>query len=142
MLETPRDGWHDTGDIVAIDENGFVSIKGRAKRFAKIGGEMVSLAAVEALAAELWPKSHSAATTEIDPRKGERIVLVTQEAWATRADFQSFAKAKGAADLMIPAEVIYGAEYACRSVWDIPSGKVLLKEPFRCFSKALLEFSE
>jgi acyl-[acyl-carrier-protein]-phospholipid O-acyltransferase/long-chain-fatty-acid--[acyl-carrier-protein] ligase len=106
VLEPPKDGWHDTGDIVAIDEHGFVSIKGRAKRFAKIGGEMVSLAAVEALAAELWPKSQSAATTEIDPRKGERIVLVTQESWATRADFQSFAKAKGAADLMIPAEVM------------------------------------
>ncbi len=40
---------------------------------------MVSLAAIEALAAELWPKAMSAAATEIDPRKGERIVLVTQQ---------------------------------------------------------------
>jgi len=105
MLQPPQQGWHDTGDIVVIDEQGFVTIKGRAKRFAKIGGEMISLAAIEALAAELWPKALSAVATEIDPRKGERIVLVTQHKAATRADFQTFAKSKGAADLMIPAEV-------------------------------------
>ncbi|WP_442755524.1 acyl-[ACP]--phospholipid O-acyltransferase [Methylocystis sp. JAN1] len=106
VLQAPEDGWYDTGDIVTIDAEGFVTIKGRAKRFAKIGGEMVSLAAVEQLAAELWPKALSACATEIDPRKGERIVLVTQQKDATRADFMAYAKSKGASDLSIPAEVL------------------------------------
>jgi acyl-[acyl-carrier-protein]-phospholipid O-acyltransferase/long-chain-fatty-acid--[acyl-carrier-protein] ligase len=106
-LQPPPDGWYDTGDIVTIDAEGFVTIKGRAKRFAKVGGEMVSLAAVEQLAADLWPKAMSAAATEIDPRKGERIVLVTQEKNASRADFMAFAKSRGASDLSIPAEVLY-----------------------------------
>jgi acyl-[acyl-carrier-protein]-phospholipid O-acyltransferase/long-chain-fatty-acid--[acyl-carrier-protein] ligase len=105
VLEPPAEGWHDTGDIVTIDRDGFIAIRGRAKRFAKIGGEMISLAAVEALAAELWPDALSAAATTPDARKGERLVLVTERRDATRAAFQAFAKAKGASDLMIPAEV-------------------------------------
>jgi len=106
VLQPPEEGWHDTGDIVAIDEQGFIAIKGRAKRFVKIGGEMVSLAAIETLASELWPKALSAAAREIDPRKGERVVLVTQQKDATRGEFQIFAKSKGASDLMVPAELM------------------------------------
>jgi acyl-[acyl-carrier-protein]-phospholipid O-acyltransferase / long-chain-fatty-acid--[acyl-carrier-protein] ligase len=105
VLEPPEAGWHDTGDIVTIDEQGFITIKGRAKRFAKIGGEMISLAAVEALASELWPDALSTVTAAPDLRKGERLVLLTQQKGATRADFQAFAKAKHASDLMIPSEV-------------------------------------
>jgi acyl-[acyl-carrier-protein]-phospholipid O-acyltransferase / long-chain-fatty-acid--[acyl-carrier-protein] ligase len=106
VIEAPPEGWHDTGDIVVIDAQGFITIKGRAKRFAKIGGEMVSLAAVEMLAAALWPDALSAVGTVPDPRKGERLVLVTQQRDAKRSDFQAFAKARGASDLMIPAEVV------------------------------------
>ncbi|TPL75752.1 acyl-[ACP]--phospholipid O-acyltransferase [Mesorhizobium sp. B2-3-15] len=105
VLEPLQDGWHDTGDIVSIDDAGFVSIRGRAKRFAKIGGEMISLAAVEALAGELWKGSLSAVATVPDPRKGEKLVLVTEAEKATRAEFLAFAKANGAMDLMVPAEV-------------------------------------
>jgi acyl-[acyl-carrier-protein]-phospholipid O-acyltransferase/long-chain-fatty-acid--[acyl-carrier-protein] ligase len=106
VLVRPEEGWHDTGDIVTIDREGFVAIKGRAKRFAKIGGEMISLAAVESLASELWPNSQSAVVTEQDPRRGERLVLVSEEKSATRASFQAYAKARGASDLMAPAEVM------------------------------------
>jgi len=106
VLLPPEEGWHDTGDIVAIDRDGFVTIKGRAKRFAKIGGEMISLAAVETLASELWPDVQSAVVTEPDPRRGERLVLVTEKKGATRAAFQAYAKEKGASDLAVPAEVV------------------------------------
>jgi acyl-[acyl-carrier-protein]-phospholipid O-acyltransferase / long-chain-fatty-acid--[acyl-carrier-protein] ligase len=81
-------------------------MRGRAKRFAKIGGEMISLAAVEMLAAELWPGALSAAATVPDLRKGERLMLFTERAAATRSAFQSFAKSKGASDLMIPSGVV------------------------------------
>ncbi|SON58383.1 Bifunctional protein aas [Hartmannibacter diazotrophicus] len=104
-LQPPHEGWHDTGDIVAIDTEGFIAIKGRAKRFAKIGGEMVSLAAVEKIAVELWPGAASAVVARPDPRKGERLILLTTEKKASRGDFQAFAKEKGASELMMPAEV-------------------------------------
>jgi acyl-[acyl-carrier-protein]-phospholipid O-acyltransferase/long-chain-fatty-acid--[acyl-carrier-protein] ligase len=106
VLEPPPEGWHDTGDIVTIDKQGFIAIKGRAKRFAKIGGEMVSFAAVEMIAAELWPDALSAVAAVPDARKGERLVLVTQKKDATRSEFQAFARSRGAAELMMPSEVV------------------------------------
>jgi acyl-[acyl-carrier-protein]-phospholipid O-acyltransferase/long-chain-fatty-acid--[acyl-carrier-protein] ligase len=118
VVEPLSDGWHDTGDIVIIDEDGFVSIRGRAKRFAKIGGEMVSLAAVEALAAELWPNILSVVSAVPDAKKGERLVLLTEAPNASRAEFLAFAKAKGAMDMMVPAEV------NCGKVPVLGSGKV------------------
>jgi acyl-[acyl-carrier-protein]-phospholipid O-acyltransferase/long-chain-fatty-acid--[acyl-carrier-protein] ligase len=106
VLEPPKEGWHDTGDIVTIDKQGFVTIKGRAKRFAKIAGEMVSFAAVEAIAGELWPDSLSAVGAVPDARKGERLILVTNKTGATRSEFQTFARSHGATELMMPAEVV------------------------------------
>ena len=106
VLEPPAEGWHDTGDIVTIDAQGFVTIKGRAKRFAKVGGEMISLAAVEMLAGDLWPNALSAVVAVPDPRKGERLILVTQQKDATRSQFQAFARDRGASELMMPSEVM------------------------------------
>lgn len=104
-IEPLPGGWYDTGDIVSIDEDGFVAIKGRAKRFAKVGGEMVSLAAVEALAAEIWRDNLSAVVAVPDQRKGEKLILITEAAEASRSEFLAFAKSNGAMDLMVPAEV-------------------------------------
>ncbi|HRO49428.1 MAG TPA: acyl-[ACP]--phospholipid O-acyltransferase [Hyphomicrobium sp.] len=118
VREPPEDGWHDTGDIVAIDAHGFLTIKGRAKRFAKIAGEMVSLASVEALAAELWPTATSVVVALPDARKGERLVLMTTEPAAARDVFGRFARGKGANELMVPADVL-----AVSSVPLLGSGK-------------------
>ncbi|MFO1185343.1 MAG: acyl-[ACP]--phospholipid O-acyltransferase [Bauldia sp.] len=106
VLEAPAEGWHDTGDIVSFDTEGFMTIRGRAKRFAKVGGEMISLAAVEALIAELYPDHQSAVTAVEDPRKGERLVLVTEAAEASRATLGGFARRRGASELMVPAEIM------------------------------------
>ena len=106
VLEPPADGWHDTGDIVEIDAQGFITIKGRAKRFAKIAGEMVSLSAVEALSAELWPQIITVVVALPDQRKGERLVLLTSDSKCTREEFIQFARRKGATELMVPAEIL------------------------------------
>ncbi|MBS0232724.1 MAG: acyl-[ACP]--phospholipid O-acyltransferase [Proteobacteria bacterium] len=106
ILEPPTGGWHDTGDIVEIDPQGFIFIKGRAKRFAKVGGEMISLSAVEALAAELWPQHISVVVAIPDQRKGERLLLLTTDANCKRDAFIQFARRKGATELMVPSEIV------------------------------------
>lgn len=107
-IARPMDGWHDTGDIVTV-EDGFVTIRGRAKRFAKIGGEMVSLAAVEAMVQNLWPEFHHVVVAMPDPRKGEQIVLVTDKPAADRDALLAHARAEGFSELWMPRAILVAA---------------------------------
>jgi len=102
VLEPLADGWYDTGDIVSVDEQGFVSIFGRAKRFAKIGGEMVSMTAAEALVASVWPGDLVAVVAMPDARKGEQLVLVTARKDADIGAVLAAARARGIPEIMVP----------------------------------------
>ncbi|MGB3897553.1 MAG: AMP-binding protein [Mesorhizobium sp.] len=105
-LQVLADGWHDTGDIVAVDREGFITIRGRAKRFAKIAGEMVSLGAIEMMAQSLWPEEHHAVVAVPDKRRGERIVLVTTAGNADAEAMRRYGKQAGAAELMMPQDIV------------------------------------
>jgi acyl-[acyl-carrier-protein]-phospholipid O-acyltransferase/long-chain-fatty-acid--[acyl-carrier-protein] ligase len=105
-IEPPIDGWHDTGDVVTIDADRWVRILGRVKRFAKIGGEMVSLNAAEALAAGVWPDARHAVISVPDGRKGERLVLVTDRLDADVTSLLAHAQAVGAPELSAPRKIV------------------------------------
>ncbi len=107
VLEPTEGGWHDTGDIVSIDADGFIRIKGRVKRFAKVGGEMVSLAVVENCAYAIWPDSMHAAATLPDPRKGEQVVLLTDNPDVNRADILNWAQNHGVSELSVPRRIFH-----------------------------------
>ena len=105
VLQPPENGRYDTGDIVSVDSEGFVTIEGRAKRFAKIAGEMVSLTAVEGFAATVWPDTLHAAVSIPDARKGEQIILLTDNPAGDRSDLIKHAQANGVSELYIPRTV-------------------------------------
>jgi len=105
-IQPPEDGWHDTGDIVAIDKEGYITIKGRAKRFAKIAGEMISLMAVENALYTLWPENQHAVLCAPDAYKGEQLVLVTNYKHAEKKHLIQHFKKQGLADIALPRRII------------------------------------
>jgi acyl-[acyl-carrier-protein]-phospholipid O-acyltransferase/long-chain-fatty-acid--[acyl-carrier-protein] ligase len=105
-IEQPRDGWHDTGDVVAVSDDGWLRILGRVKRFAKVGGEMVSLTAAEDLASSVWPDCRHAVVAVPDSKKGERLVLVTDRRDAETAPLVNHAQSIGAPEIAVPRKII------------------------------------
>ncbi len=102
-------GWYDTGDIAQVDDDGFVSIKGRLKRFAKISGEMVSLTAVEEALAGAFPqhglRCQIAIVSRPDADKGEILIAVTNEAKVTLDEIRGVLRAKGLPNICAPREL-------------------------------------
>lgn len=106
VLNPPEDGWYNTGDIVSVDAQGYVHIKGRVKRFAKVAGEMVSLEVVEKIASTAAPEFMHAATTQVDNQRGESIVLFTTDPALKREDLQIVARNLGSPEIAIARKII------------------------------------
>jgi acyl-[acyl-carrier-protein]-phospholipid O-acyltransferase / long-chain-fatty-acid--[acyl-carrier-protein] ligase len=117
------DGWYDTGDMVRVDDDGYVFILGRLKRFAKISGEMVSLTAVEDALAGAFPqfglRCEVAAIAVHDEDKGEKLIAITNEPRLTLDDLRQVIKAKGLTNLCAPREI-----RAVREIPKLGTGKV------------------
>ncbi len=120
-------GWYDTGDIVSLDSDGFVFILGRLKRFAKVSGEMVSLAAIEDALAGAFPqyglRFAVAVVAKADATRGERLILVTNEPRLTLEAVRAAINARGLNNLAVPREL--------KTLHDLPrlgTGKVNHRE--------------
>jgi acyl-[acyl-carrier-protein]-phospholipid O-acyltransferase / long-chain-fatty-acid--[acyl-carrier-protein] ligase len=102
-------GWYDTGDIVKVDDEGFLFILGRLKRFAKISGEMVSLMAIEEAFAGAFPdyglRCQIAVVSRPDPEKGEALIAVTNEPKLKIEDLRAVIRQKGLPNIATPREL-------------------------------------
>lgn len=99
-------GWHDTGSLVGLDREGFVTWLGEADRSVTMDGTVVPLSPCEVLAARLWPEAQHLAIGLNDRRKGERLVLLTTQADADKAAMKKLARALGIGEVLLPAEIV------------------------------------
>ncbi len=111
ILVPPQNGWYHTGDVVDLDEIGFFTIKDRIKRFAKIGGEMVSLNAVQDMVIdatkEMLGEYNYGVVAIPHESKGEQIVLVTNNKSVTSSMLHDYVKANGMSELYLPRVILY-----------------------------------
>ncbi len=113
------EGWYDTGDIISVDEEGFVHIEGRVKRFAKIAGEMISLESVERIAQSASPEMQHAATSRADEARGEALVLFTLDENLSREHLLAAAQTLGLPEIAVPRVIRLVNELPL-----LPTGKV------------------
>lgn len=120
-------GWYDTGDVARVDQEGFLFLLGRLKRFAKVSGEMVSLTAVEDALAGAFPqhglRCEVAVVSIPDVDKGEKLIAISNEAKLTLEEIRAVIKAKGLTNLCVPREV-----RAVREIPKLGTGKVNHRE--------------
>lgn len=111
VLEPPRsifgDGWYNTGDVVSVDEAGFLTILGRMRRFAKVAGEMVSLELAEMIATAASPNYEHASLAVTEPGRGETIVLFTQDRSLRRDELLGAARRLGAPEIAVPRRIVF-----------------------------------
>lgn len=101
-----QDGWYDTGDVVDVDDHGFLTILSRLKRFAKVGGEMVSLNLLEQTAAETYGHSGFYAVAVPDVKKGERLILFTTDPDLHDASLKKYIKQQKLSSLLLPYKIV------------------------------------
>ena len=128
LIQPVKNHWYDTGDIAHIDQEKYLFILGRAKRFAKIGGEMISLTYVESMIQDFWPDNMHAVIAQPDPVKGEQLLLITDHPQAQRQALLHYAKSQGYNELQVPNKIHHLAQLPV-----LGSGKVdyvTLKQQF------------
>ncbi len=120
-------GWYDTGDIVRVDEDGFVFVLGRLKRFAKVSGEMVSLTAVEEALSNAFPQYGNrfevAVVTLPDEEKGEMLIAVSNDSRLSLDQIRAVIKGRGMTNLCVPRELRH-----LREIPKLGTGKVNHRE--------------
>ncbi|MEW6302541.1 MAG: AMP-binding protein [Verrucomicrobiota bacterium] len=128
-------GWYDTGDVVRVDEEGYLYISGRMKRFAKVSGEMVSLTAVEDALAGAFPqyglRCQVAVLSRLDEDKGEALIAVTNEPKLQLEEIRAVIRAKGMTNLCVPREIKH-----VREIPKLGTGKVNHRELQRVMEMA------
>ncbi len=100
-----HNGWYNTGDVAFVDNEGYLFILGRLKRFAKIAGEMISLAQVENFPKKLWPENYSAVCNVKDVNKGETLILLTDNKKADLIKLMKLMKEEGQSSLYFPKKI-------------------------------------
>jgi acyl-[acyl-carrier-protein]-phospholipid O-acyltransferase/long-chain-fatty-acid--[acyl-carrier-protein] ligase len=120
-------GWYDTGDIVRVDDDGFVFVLGRLKRFAKVSGEMVSLTAVEEALAGAFPQYGNrfevAVVSLPDEDKGEMLIAVSNDSRLSLEQIRAVIKGRGMTNLCVPRELRH-----LREIPKLGTGKVNHRE--------------
>ena len=135
-MRPPPEGWHDTGDIVRLDDEDYLTILGRAKRFIKIAGEMVPLDGVEAQLKKHWPETEFALVGVADAKRGERLALMTTTA-LTRDEVLRALQADGMPELWAPKDIQVIDELPM-----LASGKVDYRSIQATFEESQTEDSE